>query len=129
VTSKIPSTIDAAALCKMAERGQITGAILDGPLAMDNAISPEAARTKGIASPVAGDADILVAPDLEAGNILAKQLTFLANADAAGLVLGERVPIILISRADSVRVRIASCAVAQLVAHARRRGQEGARLP
>jgi phosphotransacetylase len=123
VTVKIPSTIDAAALCKMADRGQITGAILDGPLAMDNAISPEAAKTKGIASPVAGDADILVAPDLEAGNILAKQLTFLANADAAGLVLGARVPIILTSRADSVRVRMASCAVAVLVAHARLRGQ------
>jgi phosphotransacetylase len=120
VTTKIPSTIDAAALCKMAERGQITGAILDGPLAMDNAISPEAAKTKGIASQVAGDADILVAPDLEAGNILAKQLTFLANADAAGLVLGARVPIILTSRADSVRARMASCAVAVLVAHARR---------
>jgi phosphate acetyltransferase/phosphate butyryltransferase len=123
VTTKIPSTIEAAALCKMAERGQITGAILDGPLAMDNAISPEAAKTKGITSPVAGDADILVAPDLEAGNILAKQLTFLANADAAGLVLGARVPIILTSRADSVRVRMASCGVAVLVAHARRSGK------
>ncbi len=123
ITVKIPSTIDAAALCKMADRGQITGAILDGPLAMDNAISPEAARTKGIISEVAGDADILVAPDLEAGNILAKQLTFLANADAAGLVLGARVPIILTSRADSVRVHMASCGVAVLVAHARRRGQ------
>jgi phosphotransacetylase len=123
VTTKIPSTIDAAALCKMADRGQIKGAILDGPLAMDNAISPEAARTKGISSPVAGDPDILVAPDLEAGNILAKQLTFLANADAAGLVLGARVPIVLTSRADSVRVRMASCAVAVLVAHSRRSGQ------
>lgn len=123
VTTKIPSTIDAAALCKMADRGQITGALLDGPLAMDNAISLEAARTKGIASPVAGDADILVAPDLEAGNILAKQLTFLANADAAGLVLGARVPIILTSRADNVRTRMASCGVAVLVAHARRTGQ------
>lgn len=120
VTVKIPSTLDAAALCKMADRGQITGAVLDGPLAMDNAISPEAARTKGIASAVAGDADILVAPDLEAGNILAKQLTFLANADAAGLVLGARVPVILTSRADGVRARTASCAVAVLVAHARR---------
>lgn len=120
VTTKIPSTIDAAALCKMADRGQITGALLDGPLAMDNAISPEAARTKGITSPVAGDADILLAPDLEAGNILAKQLTFLANADAAGVVLGARVPIVLTSRADSVRVRMASCGVAVLVAHARR---------
>jgi phosphate acetyltransferase len=121
VTSKMPATIDAAALCKMAERGQITGAILDGPLAFDNAISKQAAETKGIHSEVAGDPDILLAPDLEAGNILAKQLTFLANADSAGLVLGARVPIILTSRADSVRSRIASCAVAMLVAHARRR--------
>jgi phosphate acetyltransferase len=104
----------------MADRGQITGALLDGPLAMDNAISPEAAKTKGITSAVAGDADILVAPDLEAGNILAKQLTFLANADAAGLVLGARVPIILTSRADTVRTRMASCAVGLLVAQARR---------
>jgi phosphotransacetylase len=123
VTTKMPATIDAAALCKMADRGQITGGVLDGPLAMDNAISPEAAKTKGIKSPVAGDADILLAPDLEAGNILAKLLTFLANADAAGIVLGARVPIILTSRADSVRVRMASCAVAVLVAHARRTGQ------
>ncbi len=107
----------------MAERGQITGGILEGPLAMDNAINKEAARTKGIHSPVAGDADILVAPDLEAGNILAKQLTFLANADAAGIVLGARVPIILTSRADSVRARMASCAVALLVAYARRTGK------
>jgi phosphate acetyltransferase len=121
VTSKMPATIDAAALCKMAERGQITKAILDGPLAFDNAISKQAAETKGIHSEVAGDPDILLAPDLEAGNILAKQLTFLANADSAGLVLGARVPIILTSRADSVRSRIASCAVAMLVAHARRR--------
>jgi phosphate acetyltransferase len=121
VTSKMPATIDAAALCKMAERGQITGAILDGPLAFDNAISKEAARTKGIHSEVAGDPDILLAPDLEAGNILAKQLSFLAKADSAGLVLGARVPIILTSRADSVRSRIASCAVAMLAAHARRR--------
>jgi phosphotransacetylase len=120
VTSKMPATIDAAALCKMADRGQITGAILDGPLAFDNAISKEAARTKGIHSEVAGDPDILLAPDLEAGNILAKQLSFLANADSAGLVLGARVPIILTSRADSVRSRIASCAVAMLAAHARR---------
>ncbi len=125
VTTKIPSTIDAAALCKMVDRGQITGGLLDGPLAMDNAISPEAAKTKGISSPVAGDADILVAPDLEAGNILAKQLTFLARADAAGLVLGARVPIILTSRADNVRTRLASCGVALLVAHARRTGQVG----
>lgn len=121
VTSKMPATIDAAALCKMAERGQIKGGLLDGPLAFDNAISKEAARTKGIQSEVAGDPDILLAPDLEAGNILAKQLTFLANADSAGMVLGARVPIILTSRADSVRSRIASCAVAVLVAHARRR--------
>ena len=120
VTSKMPATIDAAALCKMAERGQITGGILDGPLAFDNAISSEAAKTKGIQSEVAGDPDILLAPDLEAGNILAKQLSFLANADSAGLVLGARVPIILTSRADSVRSRIASCAVAVLAAHARR---------
>jgi len=126
VTSKMPATIDAAALCKMAERGQIRGAVLDGPLAFDNAISKEAARTKGITSEVAGDPDILLVPDLEAGNILAKQLTFLANADSAGLVLGARVPIILTSRADSVRSRIASCAVAMLAAHARRQAQHAA---
>jgi phosphotransacetylase len=120
VTSKMPATIDAAALCKMAERGQIKGGVLDGPLAFDNAISAEAARVKGITSPVAGDPDILLVPDLEAGNILAKQLSFLANADSAGLVLGARVPIILTSRADSVRSKIASCAVAVLTAHARR---------
>jgi phosphotransacetylase len=120
VSSKMPATIDAAALCKMAERGQITGGLLDGPLAFDNAISREAARVKGIASKVAGDPDILLVPDLEAGNMLAKQLTFLANADSAGLVLGARVPIILTSRADSVRSKIASCAVAVLTAHARR---------
>ena len=123
VTSKMPATIDAAALCKMAERGQITGGILDGPLAFDNAISKQAAITKGIHSDVAGDPDILLAPDLEAGNILAKQLSFLAKADSAGMVLGARVPVILTSRADSVRSRIASCAVAMLVAHARRMGQ------
>ena len=121
VTSKMPATIDAAALCKMAERGQITGGILDGPLAFDNAISRQAAETKGIRSEVAGDPDILLAPDLEAGNILAKQLTFLANADSAGLVLGAKVPVILTSRADSVRSRIASCGVAMLAAHARRK--------
>jgi phosphotransacetylase len=121
VTSKMPATIDAAALCKMADRGQITGAILDGPLAFDNAISKVAAGTKGIHSEVAGDPNILLAPDLEAGNILAKQLSFLANADSAGLVLGARVPIILTSRADSVRARIASCGVAMLAAHARRK--------
>jgi phosphate acetyltransferase len=120
VTSKIPSTIEAAALCKMAERGQITGAILDGPLAFDNAIDPEAAKIKGIKSPVAGRAQILVVPDLEAGNMLAKNLVFLAKADAAGLVLGARVPIVLTSRADSVRARMASCAVAVIYADARR---------
>jgi phosphate acetyltransferase len=121
VTSKMPATIDAAALCKMADRGQITGALVDGPLAFDNAISKEAAKVKGIRSEVAGDPDILLVPDLEAGNMLAKQLTFLANADSAGLVLGARVPIILTSRADSVRSRSASCAVAVLAAHARRK--------
>jgi phosphate acetyltransferase len=121
VTLKIPSTIEAAALCKMADRGQIVGGVLDGPLAFDNAIDPEAARIKGIKSEVAGRAQILVVPDLEAGNMLAKNLTFLAKANAAGLVLGARVPIILTSRADSVRTRMASCAVAVLVAHARRR--------
>jgi len=121
VTSKIPSTIEAAALCKMADRGQITGGVLDGPLAFDNAIDPEAAEIKGIQSPVAGRAQILVVPDLEAGNMLAKNLSFLAQADAAGIVLGARVPIILTSRADSVRCRMASCAVAVLYADARRR--------
>ena len=120
VTSKMPATIDAAALCKMAERGQIKSGLLDGPLAFDNAISKEAARIKGIKSDIAGDPDILLVPDLEAGNMLAKQLSFLANADSAGLVLGARVPIILTSRADSVRSRIASAAVAMLAAHARR---------
>src|SRR5207248_4912362 len=120
VTSKIPSTIDAAALCKMADRGQIEGGLLDGPLAFDNAISAEAARTKKIVSPVAGDPDVLVVPDLEAGNILVKNLNFLSRADAAGIVLGARVPIILTSRADSERTRLASCAVAALYAHARR---------
>jgi len=120
VNSKMPATLDAAALCKMAERGQITGALLDGPLAFDNAISKEAARIKGIPSEVAGDADILLVPDLQSGNMLAKQLSFLANADSAGIVLGARVPIILTSRADSVRARIASCGVAMLAAHAAR---------
>ena len=120
VNSKMSATLDAAALCKMAERGQIKGGILDGPLAFDNAISKQAAQTKGIRSEVAGDPDILLAPDLEAGNILAKQLSFLANADSAGMVLGARVPVILTSRADNVRSRIASCGVAKLVAHARR---------
>lgn len=121
VTTKIPSTIEAAALCKMADRGQITGGILDGPLAFDNAIDPEAARIKGIKSEVAGHAQILVVPNLEAGNMLAKNLIFLSKADAAGLVLGARVPIILTSRADSVRTRMASCAIASLFADARRR--------
>ncbi len=120
VTTKIPSTIEAAALCKMADRGQIQGAILDGPLAFDNAISAAAARTKEIVSPVAGDPDIVVVPDLEAGNMLAKNLTFLAQADAAGVVLGARVPIILTSRADTERARIASSGVASLYAAARR---------
>jgi phosphate acetyltransferase len=121
VTTKIPSTVEAAALCKMADRGQITGCVIDGPLAFDNAIDPEAARIKGINSDVAGRAQILVVPDLEAGNMLAKNLTFLAKADAAGMVLGARVPIILTSRADSVRSRMASCAAAVLFAAARRR--------
>ncbi len=120
VNSKMPATIDAASLCKMAERGQIKGGVLDGPLAFDNAISRDAAKMKGITSEVAGDPDILLAPDLEAGNMMAKQLSFLANADSAGLVLGARVPVILTSRADSLRSRIASCAVAVLAAHARR---------
>jgi phosphate acetyltransferase len=117
VNAKIPSTLEAAALCKMADRGQITGGLLDGPLALDNAISPEAARIKEIGGPVAGRAQILVVPDLEAGNMLAKNLSFLSNADAAGIVLGARVPIILTSRADNLRTRMASCAVAALYAH------------
>ena len=121
VNSKMPATLDAAALCKMADRGQIKGGLIDGPLAFDNAISREAAKIKGIVSEVAGDPDILLAPDLEAGNMLAKQLTFLANADSAGLVLGAKVPVILTSRADSLRARIASCAIAVLAVHARRK--------
>jgi phosphate acetyltransferase len=121
VNSKMPATLDAAALCKMAERGQIRGGLVDGPLAFDNAISKQAAEIKGIQSAVSGDPDILLVPDLESGNILAKQLSFLANADSAGVVLGARVPIILTSRSDTVRSRIASCAVAMLAAHARRR--------
>jgi len=120
VNPDVPSTLEAAALCKMADRGQITGAVLDGPLALDNAISLEAAQVKKIDSPVAGRANVLVVPDLEAGNMLAKSLTFLAGADAAGIVLGARVPIILTSRADSLIARLASCAVAALVANARR---------
>jgi phosphate acetyltransferase len=121
VTSKIPSTIEAAALCKMADRGQITGAVLDGPLAFDNAIDVEAARIKGIKSEVAGRAQILVVPDLESGNMLAKNLAYFAKADSAGIVLGARVPIVLTSRADSPRARMASAAVAALYANARRR--------
>jgi phosphate acetyltransferase len=120
VNPKVPSTIEAAALCKMADRGQITGGLLDGPLALDNAISLDAAAIKHIVSPVAGRANVLIVPDLEAGNMLAKSLSFLANADAAGIVLGARVPIILTSRADSLLTRLASCAVAVLVAAARR---------
>jgi len=121
VTSKIPSTIEAAALCKMADRGQITGAVPDGPLAFDNAIDVEAARIKGIKSEVAGRAQILVVPDLESGNMLAKNLAYFAKADGAGIVLGARVPIVLTSRADSPRARMASAAVAALYANARRR--------
>jgi phosphate acetyltransferase len=121
ITSKIPSTIEAAALCKMADRGQITGGLLDGPLAFDNAIDKEAAKIKGIKSEVAGRAQILLVPDLEAGNMLAKNLTYFAKADGAGIVLGARVPIVLTSRADTPRARMASCAVATLYADARRR--------
>jgi phosphotransacetylase len=121
VTAKLPSTIDAAALCKMAERGQITGGVVDGPLAFDNAISPEAARIKGLTSPVAGQADILLVPDLESGNMLAKQLTFFEGADGAGIVLGARLPIMLTSRADPLRARLASAAIALMMADARRR--------
>jgi phosphotransacetylase len=122
VNPKMIATLDAAALCKMADRGQITGCLIDGPLAFDNAISPEAARTKGIVSEVAGNADILLVPNIEAGNMLAKQLVFLSGAEAAGIVLGARVPIILTSRADSQRARLLSCAVALLLAHARSQG-------
>jgi phosphate acetyltransferase len=123
VNPKVPSTIEAAALCKMADRGQITGALLDGPLALDNAISLEAAQIKKINSPVAGRANVLIAPDLEAGNMLAKSLTFLADADAAGIVVGARVPIILTSRADAVMTRLASCGVASCIAQWRRERQ------
>ena len=122
INPKIPSTIDAAALCKMADRGQITGGILDGPLAFDNAISAQAAKTKGISSPVSGDVDILLAPDLEAANMLFKQLTYLSGAEGAGIVLGTKIPVVLTSRADSVRTRLASVAVMVQVANARRRG-------
>jgi len=120
VNPKVPSTIEAAALCKMADRGQITGGILDGPLALDNAISLESVKIKKIESPVAGRANVLIVPDLESGNMLAKSLSFLAGADAAGIVLGAKVPIILTSRADSVTTRLASCGIAALVANARR---------
>jgi phosphate acetyltransferase len=120
VNPEVPSTLEAAALCKMADRGQITGALVDGPLALDNAIDLEAARIKHISSLVAGRANVLVVPDLEAGNMLAKSLTFLAGADAAGIVVGAKVPIILTSRADSRVARLASCAVASLLAEARR---------
>ena len=123
VTPKLPSTLDAAALCKMADRGQITGGILDGPLAFDNAVSEEAATIKSIASPVAGKADILLVPDLEAGNMLVKQLGYLTEAQGAGIVLGARIPIILTSRADTVLARMASCAVALIAA---RRGDRAA---
>jgi phosphate acetyltransferase len=126
VTPKIASTIDAAALCKMADRGQITGGIVDGPLAFDNAVSLRAARLKHIVSPVAGQADILVVPDLESGNMLAKQLEYLADAESAGIVLGARVPIVLTSRADSAKARLASCAVMAMLVHARRRQQPSA---
>jgi phosphate acetyltransferase len=121
VTPKLRSTLDAAALCKMADRGQITGGVLDGPLAFDNAVSIVAAKTKGIKSAVAGRADILLVPDLEAGNMIAKQLEYLADAQAAGIVLGASVPIVLTSRADTVQTRLASCAVALLLAHHRRK--------
>jgi len=121
VNPKVPSTLEAAALCKMADRGQITGALLDGPLALDNAISPEAVAVKKIVSQVAGRANVLVVPDLEAGNMLAKSLSLLAGADGAGIVLGARVPIILTSRADALLTRLASCAVAVLMADARRK--------
>jgi len=126
VNPKVPSTVEAGALCKMADRGQITGAILDGPLALDNAISLESVKIKRIESPVAGRANVLVVPDLEAGNMLAKSLSFLAGADAAGIVLGARVPIILTSRADSVTTRLASCGIAALVANARRESAQRA---
>jgi len=116
VTPKLRSTLEAAALCKMADRGQITGGVLDGPLAFDNAVSMVAAKTKGVVSAVAGRADILLVPELEAGNMVAKQLEYLADAQAAGIVLGARVPIVLTSRADNVQTRLASCAVALLLA-------------
>jgi phosphate acetyltransferase len=123
INPKMQATIDAGDLCKMAERGQIINGIIDGPLAFDNAISLQAAKDKGITSPVAGDADILIVPEIEAGNILVKQLTFLGHADAAGVVLGARLPIILTSRADNLRTRLLSCALAVLLAAARREGK------
>jgi phosphate acetyltransferase/phosphate butyryltransferase len=123
VNANMPATLDAAALCKMADRGQIAGGVLDGPLAFDNAVSPEAARIKGIVSPVAGQADILVVPDLESGNMLAKQLEFMGHADSAGIVMGAQVPIILTSRADRPDSRLASCAIAKLLAHLKREGR------
>jgi phosphotransacetylase len=123
INPKIPSTLDAAALCKMADRGQITGGILDGPLAFDNAISAQAAKTKGIVSQVSGDVDILLAPDLESANMLFKQLTYLAGAEGAGIVLGTRIPIVLTSRSDSIRTRLASVAIMVMVAQARRSGK------
>ena len=123
INPAIPSTLDAAVLSKMAERGQIRGAIVDGPLAMDNAIDIEAARTKGIASLVAGRANVLIVPNLESGNMLAKELTFVARAEAAGLVLGAKVPVMLTSRADNDRARLASCALAQLYQYCRREGR------
>lgn len=122
VNPKMQATLDAAALCKMAERRQITGCLIDGPLAFDNAISPQAAREKGIESAVAGDADILLVPDIEAGNMLAKQLTFLGDAEAAGIVLGARVPIVLTSRADDQCTRLLPCALACILADARAKG-------
>lgn len=123
VTPKLPSTLEAAALCKMADRGQITGGLVDGPLAFDNAVSAAAAQVKGIVSPVAGQADILVVPDLESGNMLVKQLEYLAEAQGAGIVLGARVPIILTSRADSPLAHMASCALALLLAHSKRKAK------
>jgi phosphate butyryltransferase len=123
VNINMPSTLDAAALAKMADRGQIRGGLVDGPLAMDNAVDMQAARTKGISSLVAGQADVLVVPNIEAGNMLAKQLTFVARAEAAGIVVGARVPVILTSRADNDRARLASCAVAQLYDHWRENGE------
>jgi phosphate acetyltransferase len=129
VTPKIASTIDAAALCKMADRGQITGGILDGPLAFDNAVNLKAAKIKHLHSPVVGKADILVVPDLESGNMLAKQLEYLADSEAAGIVLGARVPIVLTSRADSAKCRLASCAIGTLLAHARRKAGDPMAAP